>query len=225
MKKFFIPILIAVGLIDINLSTAQTLPQNGRFVIIELPYSTDALAPIISQQTIELHYGKHLQGYVNTLNRLLDNTAPKGASLEEIVCSADGKLFDNAGQTLNHFLYFLQFSPKASPMITDSKLARAIKERWGSEEQFRKEFTEAGTSLFGSGWVWLAANEDGELSIELLQGGANPIVDGLTPLLGFDVWEHAYYLDYHNRRAEHLNALWQIVDWPTIELRYKNINK
>lgn len=230
MKRFLIvPIMLlwAVGVREAwatnpKTNTPQTMPKNGEFQLIELPYATNALEPVISQQTIELHYGKHLRGYVDKLNRLLKSSNFKGASLEEIVASSDGALFDNAGQTLNHNLYFTQFAPRAKA-LSDGKLKREICDKWGSEEAFRKAFTDAGLEIFGSGWVWLAANKDGELSIEKIPNGANPIADGLKPLMGFDVWEHAYYLDYQNRRADHLNALWLIVDWPTIEARYKEI--
>lgn len=200
----------------------QTMPTDGVFTLIELPYPTDALEPVISKQTIELHYGKHLKGYVDKLNTLVKSSDYKGASLEEIVASADGALFNNAGQTLNHNLYFTQFSPSAK-RLSNGKLYRAICDKWGSEDNFRKVFTDAGTEIFGSGWVWLAANEKGELFIEKMTNGSNPIANGLIPLLGFDVWEHAYYLDYQNRRRDHIDALWQIVNWPTIEERYKEI--
>lgn len=230
MKRFLIvPIMLlwAVGVQEVRATNPktnapQTMPKNGEFQLTKLPYATNALEPVISQQTIELHYGKHLRGYVDKLNRLLKSSDFKGASLEEIVASSDGALFDNAGQTLNHNLYFTQFAPRAKA-LSDGKLKREICDKWGSEEAFRKAFTDAGLEIFGSGWVWLAANKDGELSIEKMPNGANPIADGLKPLMGFDVWEHAYYLDYQNRRADHLNALWLIVDWPTIEARYKEI--
>ena len=230
MKRFLIvPIMLlwAVGVQEVRATNPktnapQTMPKNGEFQLTKLPYATNALEPVISQQTIELHYGKHLRGYVDKLNRLLKSSNFKGASLEEIVASSDGALFDNAGQTLNHNLYFTQFAPRAKA-LSDGKLKREICDKWGSEEAFRKAFTDAGLEIFGSGWVWLAANKDGELSIEKMPNGANPIADGLKPLMGFDVWEHAYYLDYQNRRADHLNALWLIVDWPTIEARYKEI--
>lgn len=239
MRKFFILSLISiVGLAaaivakttktkqpatDISTSKSeQTMPHAEVFTLIELPYATDALEPVISQQTIELHYGKHLKGYVDKLNALLKSSDYKGASLEDIVARADGSLFDNAGQTLNHNLYFTQFSPQAQG-LSNGKLYREICDKWGSEEAFRKAFTDAATEIFGSGWVWLAANRNGELSIEKMANGSNPIAEGLIPLLGFDVWEHAYYLDYQNRRRDHIEALWQIVDWPTIEERYKNI--
>lgn len=202
---------------------AQTMHVEGRFTIIELPYAEDALAPVISAETIGLHYGKHLQGYVNTLNDLIAGTPFEGRSLEQIVTESDGAVFNNAGQMLNHNLYFTQFSPDGGGE-PQGAIGEAIEASWGSFDEFKKEFTAAGTSLFGSGWVWLAADSNGELVIVKEPNAGNPIARGLTPLLGFDVWEHAYYLDYNNRRADHLNALWQIVDWGVVDKRYDRNN-
>ena len=189
---------------------------------MQLPYATDALTPVITRRTVELHHGKHLAAYAATLQRLVEGTEYERKSLEYIVRHSTGVIFNNAGQVLNHNLYFTQFSPSAK-RLSDGKLYRAICDKWGSEDNFRKVFTDAGTEIFGSGWVWLAANEKGELFIEKMTNGSNPIANGLIPLLGFDVWEHAYYLDYQNRRRDHIEALWQIVNWPTIEERYKEI--
>lgn len=190
-----------------------------KFELIKLPYAADALAPVISKETIEFHHGKHLQAYVNNLNNLIPGTKFENAPLEQIVAESDGAIFNNAGQILNHNLYFTQFSPNGggSPK---GKLAEAINATWGSFENFQKEFNTAGTGLFGSGWVWLAKDKDGKLSITKEPNGSNPVAHGLTPLLGFDVWEHAYYLDYQNRRPDHLAALWKIVDWDAVGKRY-----
>ena len=159
----------------------------------KLPYANNALEPVISQQTIDFHYGKHLQTYVNNLNSLVPGTEYEGKTVEEIVAAApDGAIFNNAGQVLNHNLYFLQFAPKPSKKEPAGKLGEAIKRDFGSFENFKKEFNAAAVGLFGS---------------------------GLIPLLGFDVWEHSYYLDYHNRRADHVNALWNIIDWDVVEKR------
>ena len=190
-----------------------------KFELIQLPYAADALEPVISKQTIEFHHGKHLQTYVNNLNNLIQGTKYENADIETIVKESDGAIFNNAGQILNHNLYFLQFSPKGGGKPS-GKLAKAIDETWGSFENFQKEFETAGTSLFGSGWVWLAAGKDGKLSITKESNAGNPITKGLKPILTFDVWEHAYYLDYQNRRADHLKALWKIVDWQVVESRY-----
>lgn len=187
----------------------------------KLPYAHNALEPVISQQTIDFHYGKHLQTYVNNLNALIPGTPYEDKNLAEIVATApEGGLFNNAGQVLNHTLYFLQFTPKPAKKEPTGKLAKAIVRDFGSFDNFKKEMYNAATTLFGSGWAWLASDNDGKLSITKEANGSNPIRKGLTPLLGFDVWEHAYYLDYQNRRADHLNALWEIIDWDAVEHRY-----
>ena len=189
--------------------------------LIKLPYETTALAPVISAQTLEFHHGKHLQGYVDNLNKLIAGTPFETMPLEEIVKKSEGGMFNNAGQILNHNLYFTQFAPAPhSGLDPESPLAKQIAKQWGSAEAFKAEFEAKGTGLFGSGWVWLSAQEDGTLVITQEPGAHNPITKGLKPLLTFDVWEHAYYLDYQNRRAAHLSALWQIVDWKVIEARY-----
>lgn len=190
-----------------------------KFELIQLPYEADALEPVISKQTIDFHHGKHLQTYVNNLNNLVPGTKFENMPLEEIVAGSEGAIFNNAGQILNHNLYFTQFSPNGQGKPS-GQLAEAIDKTWGSFENFQKEFISAGTSLFGSGWVWLAKDKEGKLSITKEANGSNPVAKGLVPLLGFDVWEHAYYLDYQNRRPNHLNALWKIVDWNVIGKRY-----
>ena len=190
-----------------------------KFELLQLPYATNALEPVIGKQTIELHHGKHLQTYVNNLNGLIVDTPYSTADLESIVRQSDGAIFNNAGQILNHNLYFTQFSPAGGGQPSGS-LSTAINAEWSSFEGFQSAFETAGTSLFGSGWVWLAADKDGKLSIVKEANAGNPVTKGLKPLLGFDVWEHAYYLDFQNRRADHLKALWKIVDWKTVESRY-----
>ena len=189
--------------------------------IIPLPYEINALAPVISAQTLEFHHGKHLQGYVDNLNKLIAGTPFEAMPLEEIVKKSEGGIFNNAGQILNHNLYFTQFEPadKVAKEPTGA-LAAQIQKQWGSLDAFKAEFEAKGVTLFGSGWVWLSAQEDGTLVITQESGANNPITKGLKPLLTFDVWEHAYYLDYQNRRAAHLEALWGIVDWSVIEERY-----
>ena len=177
-----------------------------KFELMTLPYAIDALEPVISKQTLEFHHGKHLAGYVNNLNGLTSppNPSPKGEgslgeleALKELVLHSEGAILNNAGQILNHNLF-------------------------GSFEAFKEAFQKGGATLFGSGWVWLSADKDGKLVITQETNAANPIQKGLKPLLTFDVWEHAYYLDYQNRRPDHLAALWQIVDWNVIEKRYQN---
>ncbi|WP_185154652.1 superoxide dismutase [Dysgonomonas sp. 511] len=190
-----------------------------KFELPKLPYATNALEPVIGQQTVELHYGKHLQTYITNLNNLIQGTKFENTDLETIVKESDGAIFNNAGQTLNHNIYFLSFSPKGGGE-PKGKLAEAINKQWGSFDNFKKEFNAAGTSLFGSGWVWLAKDKDGKLEITKDPNAGNPITKGLTPLLGFDVWEHAYYLDYQNRRVDHLTELWKIIDWDAVGARY-----
>ena len=190
-----------------------------KFELIQLPYAPDALAPAISAETLSFHHGKHLAGYVNTLNSLIEGTELADASLEEIVCKSEGALFNNAGQTLNHNLYFTQFAPNAGGAPT-GKLLAAIEAKWGSFEAFQQEFLTACTTLFGSGWAWLAAKADGELVITKEPNGSNPVVHGLRPLMGIDVWEHAYYLSYQNRRADHIKDVWGIIDWSVVASRY-----
>ena len=192
----------------------------GKYQLLSLPYAMDALEPVISKQTLEFHHGKHLAAYVNNLNGLLDGSGFEEATLEEIVSKSTGGIFNNAGQILNHELYFTQFTGKQDKQEPTGALDEAIKREFGSFESFKDVFQKKGATLFGSGWVWLSADKDGKLFITQETTAANPIQKGLTPLLTFDVWEHAYYLDYQNRRPDHLAALWQIVDWKIIEDRY-----
>ena len=188
----------------------------GKFNLMALSYAPEALEPVISKETIGFHHGKHLAGYVNNLNTLLEGNPLAGLSLEEIVLKADGGILNNAGQILNHNLYFEQYrAPKADNAPT-GKLAEAIVRDFGSFEAFKEAFQKGGATLFGSGWVWLSADQDGKLVITQEANAANPIQKGLKPLLTFDVWEHAYYLDYQNRRPDHLAALWQIIDWQVV---------
>lgn len=188
--------------------------------MMPLPYALDALEPVISKQTLEFHHGKHLAAYVNNLNGLLPDSGFEEAELVKIVCKAEGGILNNAGQMLNHELYFGQFcAPKAENQPV-GKLAEAIVRDFGSFEAFKDEFQKKGATLFGSGWVWLSADNDGKLVVTQEPNAANPVQKGLSPLLTFDVWEHAYYLDFQNRRPDHLAALWQIVDWNVVEQRY-----
>ena len=189
------------------------------FELMALPYAPEALEPVISRETLSFHHGKHLAAYVNNLNNLLPGSGMENLSLEEIVCKATGGILNNAGQILNHELYFGQFAALKQDNAPSGKMAEAIVRDFGSFEAFKEEFQKKGATLFGSGWVWLSADKDGKLVITQEANAANPIQRGLTPLLTFDVWEHAYYLDYQNRRPDHLVALWQIVDWKVVEGR------
>ena len=191
------------------------MPANGQFAMPALPY--EALGDVISQQTLSFHHGKHLKAYVDNLNKLLPGSGLEGLALQEVVRRSEGGLFNNAGQVLNHTMYFEQFSPAARPM--SAAFATRIEKDFGSVDAFKKEFEQKGATLFGSGWVWLSADKEGKLVITQQRNAENPVTAGLTPLLTFDVWEHAYYLDYQNRRADYLAALWQLVDWPVVENR------
>ena len=193
----------------------------GKFELMVLPYAMDALEPVISKQTLEFHHGKHLAGYVNNLNGLLEGSPLAGLPLEEIVCKAEGGMLNNAGQILNHNMYFGQFTGEPTKSAPTGQLADAIERDFGSFEAFKEAFQKAGATLFGSGWVWLSSDKDGKLLITQETNAANPVQKGLKPLLTFDVWEHAYYLDYQNRRPDHLAALWQIINWDVIEKRYE----
>ena len=181
-----------------------------KYELMALPYAPEALEPVISAQTLNFHHGKHLAAYVNNLNNLLPGSGMEGLSLEEIVCKATGGILNNAGQILNHEMYFAQFTAPKQDNVPSGKMAEAIVRDFGSFEAFKEEFQKAGATLFGSGWVWLSADKDGKLVITQEANAANPIQKGLKPLLTFDVWEHAYYLDYQNRRPDHLAALWQM---------------
>lgn len=190
-----------------------------KFTQPKLPYAPDALAPVISQETIEYHYGKHEKAYIDTLNALIEGTEYSDMPLEEIIRKSEGKLFNNAAQAWNHIFYFFQFSPGGS-REPHGKLRERIDSQFGGFEEFKKKFEEAGATLFGSGWVWLASDDNGQLLILQTPNAGNPMTQGLKPIFVFDVWEHAYYLDYQNLRAQYLKRLWEIVDWDIIEIRY-----
>ena len=190
-----------------------------KFELIELPYAPNGLEPVISAETISFHYGKHLQAYVNNLNGLLPGSGLEDQTLEEIVRKGDGAIFNNAGQILNHNLYFTQFRAPQADNVPTGKIAEAINSQFGSFEAFKEEFQKKGATLFGSGWVWLSADKDGKLVIPQEPNANNPLMRDLCPLLTFDVWEHAYYLDYQNRRPDHLSALWQLIDWNEVNRR------
>ena len=191
------------------------MPNNGQFAMPTLPY--EALGKVISKETLSFHHGKHLKAYVDNLNKMLPGSGLENLPLSEVICKAEGGLFNNAGQVLNHAMYFEQFANNPKPM--GDKVKTLLERDFGSVEDFKKEFEAKGATLFGSGWVWLSSDKDGKLVITQQKNAENPVTMGLTPLLTFDVWEHAYYLDYQNRRADYLAALWQIVDWQVVEGR------
>ena len=190
-----------------------------KFELTKLPYALNELEPVISQETMSFHYGKHHQAYVTNLNNLVVGTEFENADLDTIVKKSTGAIFNNASQIWNHDFYFLSFTPKAGT-IPSAKLAKAIDETFGSLENFKTEFEKSAVSIFGSGWAWLVSDDAGKLSIEKESNAGNPLTRGLTPLLTFDVWEHAYYLDYQNRRADQMKALWNIVNWDEVSKRF-----
>ena len=191
----------------------------NKFELISLPYSPDALEPVISAETIAFHHGKHLQTYVNNLNALLPGSGFEDMTVEEIVSKSEGGIFNNAGQILNHNLYFTQFRSPRENNQPNGRIGEAIVGQFGSFDAFREEFQKKGATLFGSGWVWLSSDSDGKLVITQEPNAGNPLTKGLTPLLTFDVWEHAYYLDYQNRRPDYQAALWQLIDWDEVNRR------
>ncbi len=189
------------------------------FAMPTLPYAHGALAPHISAETIDYHYGKHLQAYVNNLNNLVKGTEFESATLEDIIRKAQGGIFNNAGQVWNHSLYFLQLSP-APQKRPAGHLAAAIDRDFGSFEAFVEKFTASAVGLFGSGWTWLVSNK-GKLEITNTSNAGNPLTEGKTPLMVIDVWEHAYYIDHRNARAASVAAFWNILNWKVAEERYK----
>jgi superoxide dismutase, Fe-Mn family len=189
------------------------------FELPKLPYGLNALAPILSMETLEYHYGKHHQAYVNNLNGLIPGTEFEKADLETMIRKAEGAVFNNAAQVWNHTFYFESFS-KSGKKTPAGKLADAINKSFGSFESFKEQFTKASLTLFGSGWVWLAVKDDGVLSILQESNAGNPLKKGLKPVMTCDVWEHAYYIDYRNRRPDYLKAFWEILDWDVISKRF-----
>lgn len=190
-----------------------------KFSLPELPYAHNALEPVISEKTISFHYGKHHQTYVNNLNGLVAGTEFENADLDTIVKKSSGPIFNNAAQIWNHNFYFLSLTP-VKGTVPSEKLAKAISSAWGSVEEFKVEFNKAAVTVFGSGWAWLVKDADGKLSITKESNAGNPMTSGLIPLLTFDVWEHAYYIDYQNRRPDYVSALWDLVNWNAVSERY-----
>jgi len=190
-----------------------------KFILPELPYALDALEPFISKRTLEFHYGKHHNAYVNKLNELIQGTEFENAGLEEIIKKAGGGIFNNGAQVWNHTFYFMQFSPKGGGEPTGD-LGKAIINEFGSFEHFKEAFSTAAATLFGSGWAWLVKGKDGRLGIVKESNAGNPLRDGLIPILTCDVWEHAYYLDKQNLRPSYIEDFWKIIDWDKVGERY-----
>ncbi len=194
--------------------------KDALFSLPELGFQPAELAPMMSEQTIKFHYGKHFRTYVDTLNTLVKGSDFEGLSLEDIVRKApEGKLLNNAGQALNHQLFFEQLIPAEHAKQPSGELQFLIEQSFGSFDAFRDQMTQAALSLFGSGWVWLASNADGVLQILSLPNADNPLRHGLRPILTFDMWEHAYYLDYQNNRMEYIKNLWLLINWHVVSQR------
>ena len=189
------------------------------FSLPKLPYANNALDPVISEKTIEFHYGKHHQAYVNNLNGLIEGTEFENASLEDIIKKAEGGIFNNGAQVWNHTFYFMQFSPDGCKEPKD-ELKAAIDAKFGSFDAFKEAFSKAAATLFGSGWAWLVVDEKGELEIVQTSNAGNPLRDGKKPILTCDVWEHAYYLDKQNARPAYIADFWKIVDWKVVSERF-----
>ena len=182
------------------------------FQLPELPYPMNGLAPHISEETLEYHYGKHHRTYVNNLNNLVPNTQFADMSLEEIIKNSEGGIFNNAAQIWNHSFYWQCLSPNGGGEPTGA-LLDAISKTFGSFAAFKEEFTKTAVTTFGSGWAWLVKNTDGSLAITSSSNAGNPLTDNKTPLLTCDVWEHAYYIDYRNARPKYMDAFWALVNW------------
>ena len=189
------------------------------FELPKLPYANNALEPYISEKTIEFHYGKHHQAYVNNVNTLIKGTEFENATLEEVIVKSEGGIFNNGAQVWNHTFYFMQFNPDGCQDPKD-ELKVAIEAKFGSVEGFKEDFSKAAATLFGSGWAWLVINEKGELEIVQTSNAGNPLTMNKKPLLTCDVWEHAYYIDKKNLRPKYIEDFWKIVDWKVISERF-----
>lgn len=217
--------MIANIFILINLINITTMP----FTLPKLPYAYDALEPYIDAQTMEIHYLKHHQAYVTNLNNAVAGTDAEGKSLEEILKNVDKypvAVRNNGGGHWNHSLFWEELSPTAA-LVPSGKLKSEIESKWGSLDKFKEEFNKAAVSRFGSGWAWLCVESDGKLEICSTPNQDNPLMPGVgcggVPILGLDVWEHAYYLKYQNRRAEYINAFWSVLDWKVVEKLFLNV--
>ena len=184
----------------------------AQITLPELPYAMDALAPHVSKETLEFHYGKHHKSYVETLNKLIAGTEFENQPLEDIVRKSSAKIFNNAAQVWNHTFYWHSMAPSAGGE-PDGVLAEALTKKWGTFETFKLEFGKVAADTFGSGWVWLVQNPAGELELKSTSNAQTPLTTADKPLLTCDVWEHAYYIDYRNKRPDYVGAFWNVVNW------------
>lgn len=193
-----------------------------KHLLPELPYALDALAPIMSADTLNYHYGKHLQTYLDNVNRMIEGTPFADMKLKDMITKAQGALYNNAAQAFNHIIFFKQLTP--TPITISPLLTQALVARFGSVDAFKSEFSNAAVTLFGSGWVWLALDANNVLQIVPEPNAGNPITRNMRPLMCIDVWEHAYYLDYQNRRGDYIKNFWNLVNWDYIEKRMQDKN-
>lgn len=222
-SRFLAPLATAL-LAGVMSAVAAAAP----FTLAPLPYAADALQPVIDKATMELHHGKHHQAYVNGLNAALETLpALQGKSLEQLVAVAGttpAAVRNNAGGHWNHTFFWQSMAPASKVGALSPSLKTALEKQFGSVEAFKAQFRQAGLSRFGSGWAWLLVDEKGQLAVSSTPNQDNPLMDVAevkgTPILGNDMWEHAYYLQYNNRRADYLDAWWQVVDWAVVSKRY-----
>lgn len=193
-----------------------------KHLLPELPYALDALAPVMSADTLNYHYGKHLQTYLDNVNRMIEGTPFADMKLKDMITKAQGALYNNAAQAFNHIIFFKQLTP--TPTTISPLLTQALVARFGSIDAFKSEFSNAAATLFGSGWVWLALDANNVLQIVPEPNAGNPITRNMRPLMCIDVWEHAYYLDYQNRRGDYIKNFWNLVNWDYIEKRMQDKN-
>lgn len=193
-----------------------------KHLLPELPYALDALAPIMSADTLNYHYGKHLQTYLDNVNRMIEGTPFADMKLKDMITKAQGALYNNAAQAFNHIIFFKQLTP--TPTTISPLLTQALVARFGSVDAFKSEFSNAAVTLFGSGWVWLALDANNVLQIVPEPNAGNPITRNMRPLMCIDVWEHAYYIDYQNRRGDYIKNFWNLVNWDYIEKRMQDKN-
>lgn len=193
-----------------------------KHLLPELPYAQDALAPAMSADTLNYHYGKHLQTYLDNVNRMIEGTPFADMKLKDMITKAQGALYNNAAQAFNHIIFFKQLTP--TPTTISPLLTQALVARFGSVDAFKSEFSNAAAALFGSGWVWLALDANNVLQIVPEPNAGNPITRNMRSLMCIDVWEHAYYLDYQNRRGDYIKNFWNLVNWDYIEKRMQDKN-
>ncbi|MBN1688043.1 MAG: superoxide dismutase [Fe] [Candidatus Omnitrophica bacterium] len=194
------------------------------FTLPKLPYELDALSPRISKETLEYHYGKHHNAYVTKLNSLIEGKPEAGKSLEDLIRTSSGPVFNNAAQVWNHTFYWNCLSARGGGEPKGA-LAETIKKGFGSFESFKAKFSEAAVNLFGSGWAWLVKGKDGGVQIVQGKNAENPITQNQTPILTCDVWEHAYYIDYRNARPKYVETFWNLVNWEFVESQLQGVNK